>query len=177
MDGLQKGQFRLLHHTWHLHLLHKSYILLPNVNGEGKTVESDIWFGEGEAETGKGKLPYDTYVIEELECEANQDYILIPPFEVVVERNNQVIHLGTLTNEKTPEEPEEPEEPEIPEEPEKPEIPEKPEMPEEQEKPTPVPNVFRTVKTGDSNGLIVLIISLILSCVTVLKCVRMTRRK
>ena len=155
----------------------ESHILMTDINGEGKTVESDIWFGEGEAETGKGKLPYDTYVIEELECEANQDYILIPPFEVVVERNNQVIHLGTLTNEKTPEEPEEPEEPEIPEEPEKPEIPEKPETPEEQEKPTPVPNVFRTVKTGDSNGLIVLIISLILSCVTVLKCVRMTRRK
>ena len=92
----------------------------------------------------------------------------------MVERNNQVIHLGPLTNEKIPEEPEEPEEPEIPEEPEKPE---EPKTPEEPEKPTPVPNVFRTVKTGDSNGLIVLIISLILSCVTVLKCVRMTRRK
>ena len=144
---------------------------MTDVNGEGKTAESDIWFGDGEAEKGKGRLPYDTYIIEELECEVNQDYALIPPFEVVVERNNQVIHLGTLTNEKTPEEPEEPGEPEIPEEPEKPEVPEEPKTP------TPVPNVFRTVKTGDSNGLIVLIISLILSCVTVLKCVRMTRRK
>lgn len=152
----------------------ESHILMTDVNGEGKTAESDIWFGDGEAEKGKGRLPYDTYIIEELECEVNQDYTLIPPFEVVVERNNQVIHLGTLTNEKTPEEPEEPEEPEIPEEPEKPE---EPKTPEEPEKPTPVPNVFRTVKTGDSNGLIVLIISLILSCVTVLKCVRMTRRK
>ena len=41
---------------------------------------------------------YDTYIIEELRCESNKGFQLIPPFEIIVSRNNLVIDLGTLTD-------------------------------------------------------------------------------
>ena len=44
-------------------------------------------------------LPYDTYIIEEMRCNSNKGFELIPPFEIVVARNNLVIDLGTLTDE------------------------------------------------------------------------------
>ncbi len=47
----------------------------------------------------KGALPYDTYIIEELRSDSNKGFELIPPFEIVVSRNNLVIDLGTLTDE------------------------------------------------------------------------------
>lgn len=42
---------------------------------------------------------YDTYIIEELRCESNKGFELIPPFEIVVSRNNLTVDLGTLTDE------------------------------------------------------------------------------
>ena len=65
----------------------------------GKTSEDGVWFGTSEPDDSKGALPYDTYIIEELKCESNKGMELIPPFEVVVSRNNLVIDLGTLTDE------------------------------------------------------------------------------
>ena len=65
----------------------------------GKTSEDGVWFGTSEPDDSKGALPYDTYIIEELRCESNKDFELIPPFEIVVSRNNRVIDLGTLTDE------------------------------------------------------------------------------
>ncbi|GAA6276816.1 hypothetical protein F170042I7_30020 [Blautia caecimuris] len=47
----------------------------------------------------KGALPYDTYIIEEMRCDSNKGFELIPPFVIVVSRNNLVIDLGTLTDE------------------------------------------------------------------------------
>ena len=41
----------------------------------------------------------DTYIIEELRSDSNKGFELIPPFEIVVSRNNLVIDLGTLTDE------------------------------------------------------------------------------
>ena len=38
-------------------------------------------------------------MIEELRCNSNKGFELIPPFEIVVSRNNLVIDLGTLTDE------------------------------------------------------------------------------
>ena len=65
----------------------------------GKTSEDGVWFGTSEPDDSKGALPYDTYIIEELKCESNKGFELIPPFEIVVSRNNLVIDLGTLTDE------------------------------------------------------------------------------
>ncbi len=58
-----------------------------------------MWFGTSEPDDSKGALPYDTYIIEEMRCESNKGFELIPPFEIVVSRNNLVIDLGTLTDE------------------------------------------------------------------------------
>lgn len=66
---------------------------------EGQTSEDGVWFGTSEPDDTKGALPYDTYIIEELRCESNLGFKLIPPFEIVVSRNNHVIDLGTLTDE------------------------------------------------------------------------------
>ena len=58
-----------------------------------------MWFGTSEPDDSKGALLYDTYIIEELRSDSNKGFELIPPFEIVVSRNNLVIDLGTLTDE------------------------------------------------------------------------------
>ena len=65
----------------------------------GKSSEDGVWFGTSEPDDSKGALPYDTYIIEELRSDSNKGFELIPPFEIVVSRNNLVIDLGTLTDE------------------------------------------------------------------------------
>ncbi len=65
----------------------------------GKTSEDGVWFGTSEPDDSKGALPYDTYIIGEMRCDSNKGFELIPPFEIVVSRNNLVIDLGTLTDE------------------------------------------------------------------------------
>jgi len=64
----------------------------------GKTSEDGIWFGTSEPDDSKGALLYDTYEIEELRCESNKGFKLIPAFEIVVSRDKVVIDLGTLTD-------------------------------------------------------------------------------
>ena len=64
----------------------------------GKTSEDGIWFGTSEPDDSKGALLYDTYEIEELRCDSNKGFKLIPAFEIVVFRDKVVIDLGTLTD-------------------------------------------------------------------------------
>ncbi|EQE85543.1 TPA: SrtB-anchored collagen-binding adhesin [Clostridioides difficile] len=65
----------------------------------GKTSEDGVWYGTSEPDDSKGALLYDTYIIEELRCESNKGFKLIPPFEIVISRNKVVVDLGTLTDE------------------------------------------------------------------------------
>ena len=65
----------------------------------GKKSEDGVWFGTSEPDDSKGALLYDTYIIEELRCESNKGFKLIPPFEIVISRNKVVVDLGTLTDE------------------------------------------------------------------------------
>ena len=58
-----------------------------NNTNAGKTSEDGIWFGTSEPDDSKGALIYDTYIIEELRCDSNKGFELIPPFEIVVSRN------------------------------------------------------------------------------------------
>ena len=66
---------------------------------EGKDSEDGIWFGISEPDDSKGALLYDTYEIEELRCDSNKGFQLIPAFEIVVSKDKTVIDLGTLTDE------------------------------------------------------------------------------
>lgn len=68
----------------------------------GEKAEDGVWFGEGEPDDRLGALFYDTYEIEELPAENNRGKILIPPFEVVIARDQVTVDLGTLTNEAEP---------------------------------------------------------------------------
>ncbi len=65
----------------------------------GKSSEDGVWFGTSEPDDSKGALLYDTYMIEELKCDSNAGFKLIPAFEVVVSRNKVTVDLGTLTDE------------------------------------------------------------------------------
>ena len=65
----------------------------------GKTSEDGVWFGTSEPDDSKGALLYDTYEIEELRCDSNKKFELIPPFEIVISRNKVTVDLGTLTDE------------------------------------------------------------------------------
>ena len=96
----------------------ESHIIVTDINGEfntasswnphsqntnrGETDRDGIWFGQPETlNDDLGALLYDTYLIEELPCEANKGYALLS-FEVSVYRHNIVIDLGTLTNDRIP---------------------------------------------------------------------------
>lgn len=68
---------------------------------DGKTVDSSklrncgIWFGGDKADDEQGALPYDTYVLEELRCEANAGHRLVSA-TVTVSREGKNYHLGTF---------------------------------------------------------------------------------
>ena len=65
----------------------------------GTSSDDGVWFGSSEPDDSKGALLYDTYEIEELRCDSNKGYTLIPAFGIIVSKDKTVIHLGTLTNE------------------------------------------------------------------------------
>ena len=58
-----------------------------------------VWFGGTMPDDSKGALPYDTYLIEELRCTANEGYQLIET-SVIVSRDGKVYDFGTLTDVK-----------------------------------------------------------------------------
>ena len=64
----------------------------------GISAEDGIWFGTSKPDDTKGALPYDTYLIEEQRCDANEGYKLLS-FEIIVSRDNYTVDLGTLTDE------------------------------------------------------------------------------
>lgn len=68
------------------------------VNTNGGTSSADgIWFGTSVPDDSKGALLYDTYVVEELRCETNENMNLLK-FEVAVYKDSVTIQLGTLTD-------------------------------------------------------------------------------
>lgn len=65
----------------------------------GETSSDGIWFGTDEPDDTKGALLYDTYVIEEQRCEANEGLNLLK-IEVTVYRDSVTIDMGTLTDDR-----------------------------------------------------------------------------
>lgn len=65
--------------------------------------DSGLWFGidangdQVDIDDESGALPYDTYEIEELKCEANEGKRLYKD-KVVIYRNNTVVNMGNLEN-------------------------------------------------------------------------------
>lgn len=66
---------------------------------QGKSSADGIWFGTSQVDDSKGALLYDTYVIEEQRCEANESMNLLK-FEVTIYKDSVTVQLGTLTNDK-----------------------------------------------------------------------------
>lgn len=71
----------------------------------GETSSDGVWFGIVEDGTtapvndSLGALPYDTYILKELPCEANQDHKLVT-FETTIKRDQVTVKLGTLTDDE-----------------------------------------------------------------------------
>ena len=65
----------------------------------GETSEDGIWFGTSDVDDSKGALIYDTYVIEEQKCKANEGMNLLK-FEVTVYKDSVTVDLGTLTDDQ-----------------------------------------------------------------------------
>ncbi|MDE6433985.1 MAG: VaFE repeat-containing surface-anchored protein [Lachnospiraceae bacterium] len=79
-----------------------SFNLHSTNTNRGKTSKDGVWFGDiSKLDDNMGALPYGSYIIEELPCDANKDKILIEPFEIAVTKNTPV-DLGTLVNEYIP---------------------------------------------------------------------------
>ena len=56
-----------------------------------------IWFGGSEPDDTKGALPYDTYTVRELPCEANYGKDLAE-FTVTISENGKTVDVGTVEN-------------------------------------------------------------------------------
>lgn len=50
----------------------------------------------------RGALPYDTYIIKELSCQANKDYVLTKEWQVVINKNNSTYDCGKKENAHVP---------------------------------------------------------------------------
>lgn len=155
----------------------ESHVILTDENGQastaagwnphtgrtnmGESAEDGVWFGmktDGtlvEPEDARGALPFDTYTVEELSCEANQNYELIPPFTVTIKKDKTTVHLGTVTNDEPQEE-----------------TPQEPKTPEKRKKSSQ--NV--PVRTGDGANMSIWLFTCILSCVVIITCVMIARR-
>ena len=65
----------------------------------GHSSSDGIWFGTSEPDNSKGALLYDTYVIEEQRCGANEGMNLLK-FEVTIYKDSTTVQLGTLTDDR-----------------------------------------------------------------------------
>ena len=64
---------------------------------------SGIWFGEEDLDDTVGALPYGTYSLKELRCEANKDkYKDIDAVAFSVTENKKLYNIGSIINEKFP---------------------------------------------------------------------------
>ena len=64
---------------------------------------SGIWFGDEPVDDAVGALPYGTYSLKELRCEANKDkYKDIEAVTFSVTENKKIYDLGSIINEKFP---------------------------------------------------------------------------
>ena len=66
-------------------------------------LKSGVWFGaDAKVNDELGALPFDTYTLEELRCEANVEYDLITVKGITVSRNTRTVHLGTIDDRYVP---------------------------------------------------------------------------
>ncbi len=81
----------------------ESHVIKTDANGDFASKDSDLWFGlnaDGSSvakKDGVGKLPYDSYTIEELRCDANIMTDLYAG-EFTIDKDGEVVDIGTIEN-------------------------------------------------------------------------------
>ncbi|MCD8301207.1 MAG: VaFE repeat-containing surface-anchored protein [Clostridiales bacterium] len=74
-----------------------------NTNGgscivDGNRIITDgVWFGTAKVDDSLGALPYDTYTVTELSCDANADLNLVS-FDVTISMDSYTVDLGTVVD-------------------------------------------------------------------------------
>lgn len=69
-----------------------------NGNDGGEyNAENGLWFGTGEARDDMGALPYDTYTLEELECDNNKGMVMVTK-EFTINRQDYVFDMRDIVN-------------------------------------------------------------------------------
>lgn len=82
---------------------HASWVPHSQSTNQGTSWQDGIWFGTDSSgaiaptNDDLGALPYDTYTIEEIRCDANAGMALVA-FEVTISRDNTTLDLGTIDN-------------------------------------------------------------------------------
>lgn len=72
-----------------------------NTNGGGEM--DGIWFGDGNVDDTKGALPYGTYYLTELRCDANKNkYKSAETVTFTIDSDNAVVELGDIIDEAMP---------------------------------------------------------------------------
>ena len=72
-----------------------------NTNGGGEM--DGIWFGDGDVDDTKGALPYGTYYLTELRCEANKNkYKSAEAVTFTIDSDSAVVDLGDIIDEAMP---------------------------------------------------------------------------
>ncbi len=81
-----------------------------DIDGDSDMESTGVWFTglkmeeniNYDADDSCGALPYDTYIIKELPCEANKDYVLCQEFEIHIDGESQIIEYGVIYNQHIP---------------------------------------------------------------------------
>ncbi len=132
------------------------FTLTSKSTGEVFDMVTDVnGYATTETEGRRGTLAYDTYIMDEQPCEANEGHKLIKGVELSIYKNGKTVDLGTMTNDK-----------EIVKE-----------IVEVKESPTPVktPEEVKAVDTGDKlpwqviAAFDLMIIAAIAACVLVIR--------
>lgn len=78
----------------------ESHVVTTDAKGNFNSANYDRW--EGLSDKNTDKMPYDTYILEELRCDANKGYDLMEPVEFSITKDGENVDLGDLTNRKVP---------------------------------------------------------------------------
>lgn len=82
---------------------HSSWVPHTQNTNAGSSWQDGIWFGQDthgnttQPNDNLGALPFDTYVVEELPCDANRN-MKLAKFEITISRDNITLDMGTVDN-------------------------------------------------------------------------------
>lgn len=164
------------HADWNKHThntnVNDKLLELETITKADVNMTAGVYFGLGEngnvsqPNDTLGALPYGTYIMNELRCEANAKFALIKNVTIVVSRNDVTIDIGTITNDDSETVIKEPDYPQKPEN----------SQTSKGKQNTPEKTNVNIVKTGDEIPIIVIAAGVLLILSTIIG-IRVSRKR